>query len=276
MELLEGVGEEAPPDGICILGDVQPPPSEEAPPTVTDPVSGVRVVGLHIRNFPGLGIHMIGGEGARFVGNRLTDNGEYGIGVFLSRGTSMVGNRAIGAEEASIYVGDSPDAATSLRGNEVAGALFGIFIRNSEGFTVAANRAHGNCLGILFLGDAPGPAGDASVHANFVHDNNRFCPPVEEEGIPFPFTGTGVLLWGAHDVDVHGNVVTGNDAGDVETPIAGGVVVASGFGGTPSTGNAVTGNIIVHNAPDIRWDGAGTNQFARNVCDTSQPEGLCD
>jgi hypothetical protein len=82
-------------------------------------------------------------------------------------------------------------------------------------------------------------------------------------------------LLGAHDVTVAGNVITGN-VPSAETAFSGGVVVATGIGGTPPTGNEVHGNTVLHNQPDLVWDGSGTgNAFQGNRCGSSVPDGLC-
>jgi hypothetical protein len=62
------------------------------------------------------------------------------------------------------------------------------------------------------------------------------------------------------------------------TPFSGGIVLARAFEGAPSTGNRVVNNVAFSNAPaDVvnNSGGAGTNTFARNRCDRSQPAGFC-
>jgi Right handed beta helix region len=256
--------------GICIAGEVDFETLE-----IIDPISDVKVIGLHIQDFSGLGILIFGGENAQFIANTLTDNGEYGIGAFVSTGTKMIANHVSGSEEAGLYVGDSPDANAKILANDTSDNLFGVFIRDAEQVKILGNRTHGNCAGILFLADAPGPAGDAEVAGNFVTDNTRLCPATDESP---PLSGTGVLLLGAHDVRVRGNIITGNnpDPAVGDTPFSGGVVVVTGLEGTAPNGNRVNGNIIVDNTPDIRWDGTGAdNSLAFNVCDTSDPAGIC-
>src|SRR5262249_7447732 len=132
---------------------------------------------------------------------------------------------------------------------------------------------HGNCLGIPFFADIPGPAGQFNVAANKIADNTKACPASEDA--PFPVSGVGVALLGANGVNIVGNLITGNvPSGD--TLFSGGVVVASGIGGTPPADNLVKGNAILHNQPDLLWDGSGTgNVFQGNVCQTSSPAGLC-
>lgn len=258
-------------NGFCVLGVVDFETGE-----VSDPVEDVTIRGFTVRGFPGNGILALGALDAEFAHNVAEDNHEYGIAAFVSSGTRILSNRTSGSEEAGIYVGDSPDANVTVRGNETFDNLFGIFLRNAEGGSVAFNRAHGNCLGILVLGDAPGPAGEFSLTANAVRDNTRVCPAGEEAP---PLSGVGIALVGAHDNSIRFNLITGNrPAGP--TAFSGGVVVVSGIGeegptGTPSTGNRVVGNLVLGNDPDLFWDEQGDNEFAANICRTSSPDDLC-
>jgi nitrous oxidase accessory protein NosD len=257
-------------NGICIAGEVDPAAFE-----VTDAVSNTRIFGLHIDGFAGSGIFQVGGENARFVGNRLTDNEEYGAFALLSTGTQMIANRATGSEEAGLYVGDSPQADAKLVANDVSGNLFGVFVRDAEHVTITGNRIHDNCVGVFFLADAPGPAGAASITGNLIKNNNQLCEIPEDEG-GGTIGGIGIALSGAHDVSVRGNVISGNTApAGVPANEHGGIGVLTGEGGTVATGNVVKGNVIKNNVPDIIWDNAGTNTFAANVCTTSVPDGLC-
>ena len=58
--------------------------------------------------------------------------------------------------------------------------------------------------------------------------------------------------------------------------VSGGVVVVSGFEGTPPNNNTLTGNTIHRNKPDIFWDKSGSgNRFKPNDCKTSKPGRLC-
>ncbi len=262
--------DQAPVNGICIEGEVNFDTF-----AVTNPVSNTRIIGLRITGFSGEGIVQVGGENSRFIANTTTDNGGYGIAAFVSTGTSMIANRVSGSEEAGLYIGDSPNAKASLIANDTSDNPLGIFVRDAEHLTIVGNRTHGNCVGILFLGAPPGPVGVADVRGNSVKDNTKVCPASADR--PFPLSGIGIALSGAQDVNVHGNIVTGNKPGPggEATPISGGVAVATGDGGTVATGNTVSNNILLNNTPDILWDGAGSNTFAHNLCRTSTPDGLC-
>ena len=183
----------------------------------------------------------------------------------------MLFNTATGSDDAGFYVGDSPDANATLLGNRAADNLFGFFVRNAEHGTIGVNRTHDNCVGMLFLGDAPGPAGAFSVVANDVSHNTKACPAGEGP----PFSGVGIGIQGAHDMDVRVNRIVDNVPSG-PTDATGGVVLMAGFGGTGPSNNRVTRNAILRNSTDIVWDGSGSgNVLQPNSCETSDPAGLC-
>ena len=126
-------------------------------------------------------------------------------------------------------------------------------MRDAEHGTIAVNSARGNCVGILFLADAPGPDGAFSVAANDIGHNTKACP--ESEDGP-PASGVGVLVLGAHDVKIRGNRITDNTPTGPSL-VSGGVVVATGMGGTAPLDNVVKGNVVLRNGTDILWDGPG-------------------
>lgn len=261
----------APPaqNGICIAGDVNPQTM-----TVHDYVTGTRITGLHIQNYPGSGVVQLGGENSRFTGVVATGNGEYGLAAFASTGTTMTGNRASGSGEAGLYIGDSPQANATLVGNDTSNNVFGIFQRDAEHTTVSGNRMHDNCVGMLVLADAPGPSGNAEIRGNTVKNNDKACSlPADEGG--GTLGGIGIALSGANEVFIHGNIVTGNTA-PAGVPQHAGIGVTRGDAGTPPANNTVSANVVRNNDPDLFWDGTGPNNtFARNLCDTSDPSGLC-
>jgi nitrous oxidase accessory protein NosD len=254
-------------NGICIVGDV-----DFDTGTMIREIQNVTVSGFTVSGF-NEGIAAFGAHNATFQRNVAKDNEEYGITAFVSTGTRFMFNRTSGAEEAGIYIGDSPNATAAVVGNESFDNLFGILVRNAEHGNIVGNSVYDNCLGIPFFADIPGPAGLFNVAANTIAHNTKACPASEDA--PFPVSGVGVALLGATGVKVAGNLITGNvPSGD--TDLSGGVVVTTGIGGTAPTDNLVHGNTILHNQPDLFWDGSGTgNAFQGNVCQTSSPAGLC-
>jgi hypothetical protein len=110
------------------------------------------------------------------------------------------------------------------------------------------------------------------VMGNKVVNNTRACPANEEAP---PLSGVGIALLGARGMEIKSNHIIHNVPSG-PTGFSGGVVVLSGFEGTPPTNNTVTGNTILRNKPDIVWDKSGSgNRLKPNDCKTSKPARLC-
>lgn len=255
--------------GICVLGQVDLATGQVRKRTI-----GVRVTGIQVRGFPGMGVFAFGTQGLQLDHDAGYDNGGYGLARFDSILGSISASKAAGNGEAGIYVGDSPAAHATVTGNTVWDNTLGIFLRHDHFVRASGNTAFGNCQGVLVLDDGqPEGAGDITVSDNAVHDNNKFCPP--SEGAP-PLQGGGILLLGATDSRVTGNTVKRNQGAQVNS---GGIVLLSAamFGGKDPSGDVVRENTLAANRPaDLIWDGSGSgNTFNANRCATSQPAGLC-
>jgi parallel beta-helix repeat protein len=257
--------------GICVAGEFDMNTGE-----VIKPVEGVTVTGFTLRDYPDAGVLAFGAKDATFRLNTALNDDEYGITAFVSSGTRMLFNRAVGADEAGFYIGDSPEADATLVGNVAADSRFGILWRNSEGGTAVGNLVRGNCAGIMVLSGIPGLpglAGDLTMQRNLVRGNTRAC---EESDEGPAMSGVGIALVGAHDSLVDHNLVTDN-VPTGPTAFSGGVAVVTDFLGTAPKDNQVVGNVLRRNDPDLFWDGSGSgNVFSRNDCKTSDPAGLCD
>jgi hypothetical protein len=254
--------------GLCVLGDVDFQTGE-----VSEYVEDVSISGFTVRDFSVYGIVGIGARDARFVKNRSFDNGEYGITSFFSTGTKVISNVTSGAEDAAIYVGDSPHANTRIANNDTYDSASGILVRNALHGHIIANKAHNNCIGINFIADAPGPAGEFEVDGNRVQHNNRACPVTAETP---RLSGVGIGLLGARSVKIRGNLVLKNVPSGPPA-LSGGVVLVRGIEGTAPKNNSVVGNVILRNHPDIFWDRSGSgNRFVGNLCNTSVPSSLCN
>ncbi len=255
-------GEELVAPGICVRGDMD---FSSGQPVVRRPVSGVRVIGFTVRGFPGDGIFVLGGRATVVQGNALVDNHEYGVFANTSNGTVIANNTATGSDDAGIYVGDSPRAAASVRGNETFDNGIGIFLRSASVGTVQGNRVHDNCVGVLLLA-APNPPSFWIVAGNQVNHNNRACPP----GQGPPLSGIGILSFGGLQNTIQSNTVNDNAPGG-PTVVSGGIALAEG-----SSGNTIAGNIAHRNVPvDLADDSGAPNRFSGNICETSRPAGLC-
>ena len=264
-------------DGISLRGfdAVLKPPAMPSSPCGASGfcvnADNVSISGFTVRNFRDNGIIAIGARNPKFVSNRAINNREYGIAAFSSTGTQIIGNLTRGSDDAGIYVGDAPRANATVVGNQTYDNLFGIFVRNARHGKIAGNQVHDNCLGMLFLADAPGPAGVFHVRGNNVMNNTRACPATDEGP---PISGVGIALLGAMGMEIKDNRII-HDVPSGPTEFSGGVVVVSGFEGTPPN-NTLTGNTILRNKPDIFWDKSGSsNRFKPNDCKTSKPGRLC-
>jgi hypothetical protein len=214
------------------------------------------------------------------TGVRSDHNTGYGIARFVSTNSNFSGNWVSYNDEAGLYMGDSPNAASVIQGNRSDHNGIGIFMRDSTGLTATANQSWGNCVGILALnsgGAAPGdlPAGDYKITNNKVWANNKECPAAD--GRP-SFSGLGIALAGVHDVVVRDNTVSNNSSTQASDLPKGGIVVFSTafLGGADPTNNTVAGNNARNNTPaDIFWDGTGAgNMVTNNRCRTAIPGNL--
>ena len=154
-----------------------------------------------------------------------------------------------------------------------------MFVANTKGGFIAGNTIRNNCAGMFFEADGFGPGepvGGFEVKGNTVEDNTRSCRAAKFDR---NFSGIGIALLGARDMEVTGNHLSGNVPSG-PTPVSGGVVVATDpfFGGTiKPKNNTVTGNHFGRNKPDIYWDESGSgNRFVGNLCNSSVPSRLCN
>jgi nitrous oxidase accessory protein NosD len=265
-------------DGISLRGvdAVLKPPAKPSSPCGASgfcvTADNVSISGFTVRNFPATGIIAMGARNPKFMTNRAFNNGEYGIATFSSPGTKMIANLTRGSDDAGLYVGDSPHANATIAANETYDNFLGILVRNARHGKIAGNQVHNNCVGMFILADAPGPAGVFDVRGNKVVNNTRACPAFE--GAP-PLSGVGIALLGARGMEIKSNHIIHNVPSG-PTGFSGGVVIVSGFEGTPPTNNTLTGNTILRNKPDIYWDKSGSgNRFKPNNCKTSKPGRLC-
>jgi nitrous oxidase accessory protein NosD len=252
--------------GICVVGDIDFNTGE-----IFSYVHNVSVTGFVVSGFGNSGIFAYAADHTNFSTNQSFGNAAYGLVAFTTTFTTMANNVARSNGEAGLYIGDSPVANASVHDNASQLNTFGILFRNSSTGTLQHNTITHNCGGIIVLADSPGPATHVNVLSNTVSGNTSACDS-EDAG---PVSGIGIALLGADHVLVHGNTVRDNTAtGD--TIAEGGVIVEAGPAGTPAHDNTITGNTILHNTPDIFWDGLGHNNvFRPNTCGTSIPNGFC-
>ena len=211
-----------------------------------------------------------------FAGNRSTGNSVTGISSFEATGTKMVSNTTRRNELVGIFLGFAERANAKVVDNNISGSAWGILVTDAHRGSFAGNTIQDNCAGIFFESNPSQPVGDFEVKANTVENNTRSCRAAQFDS---NFSGIGIALLGARDMEVTGNQISGNIPSG-PTPASGGVVVSTDpfFGGTMKpTNNSVIGNHFGRNKPDIFWDESGSgNRFVGNLCDTSEPSSLCN
>jgi parallel beta-helix repeat protein len=235
------------------------------------------------------------------AGNDSIGNSVDGFGVVDSPGTKILSNVARRNEVLGVYVDDSPgtkilsnDISRSgetgiaifgperanndakVVGNNISGGPWGIFVEGAHGGSFAGNQVHDNCAGMFFEALPSTPGGEFEVKGNTVVNNSRSCRAAQFD---INFSGIGIALLGARDMELTGNQISGNVPSG-PTRFSGGVVVSTdpyGPGMTKPTNNSVIGNHFGRNKPDIFWDESGSgNRFLGNLCDTSVPSSLCN
>jgi nitrous oxidase accessory protein NosD len=261
--------------GICVIGDVTP--NNGGTPTVNKTVNGVTIFGITVKGFTGNGILGFATKNLTVSHTHLLNNGSYGVFSNTSSGTRYLNNVSSGNHAPGLYIGDSPQAHSSVIGNRsVNNDGEGLLARDADFGTVRDNVFAGNCAGILVLADAPGPATDWTVSHNQVRKNNNACPGDPSEGEP-PLSGIGIALIGAANTSVANNSVTGNSKGNNQSLASGGILVMTLPGGpTAPSNDTIKNNHLSGNSPfDLFWDMTGTATFKGNHCTTSSPSGLC-
>jgi parallel beta-helix repeat protein len=249
--------------GFCVFG------------TQSGPRIGITVEGFEFKGFGAFGLVGFGAKNLTVRHNFAVNTGDYGITCFGCTGLRYLFNKATGAGEAGFYIGDSPNAAATVIGNESYGNLFGFFLRDANFGVLRGNKAHNNCMGIALLNTgAPSNVHGWAILENDANQNTKSCPGGEGP----PISGVGIGLIGANHNRIRHNTVWGNHPSGPSAS-TGGIVLLDNRsdGGTTPNGNEIRANVLYRNqAFDINDDGSGHgNTFIRNKCHSSNPSGLC-
>jgi parallel beta-helix repeat protein len=226
-------------------------------------------------SFAGIGV--IESTDTKILSNDITDGTFIGILVFDSPDTKILSNDVSRNEVDGIFLGGPKSQDAKIVGNNISGNAFGMYVADTRRGSIAGNQVRNNCAGMFFEADE-GDDGPRlfEVTGNTVEDNTRSCRAARFDR---NFSGIGIALLGAREMEVTGNNISGNVPSG-PTRISGGVVVATDpFFGVKikPRNNTVTGNNFGRNKPDIFWDGSGTGNVLRpNNCDASVPSRLCN
>jgi parallel beta-helix repeat protein len=209
-------------------------------------------------------------EGNDLVGNWL------GVFIVEAPETKILSNDMSRTGNVGTYVAGPKSQDAKVVGNNISGGAWGIFVEDTYGGSFTGNQVHDNCAGMFFEAFPSQPVSEFKVTGNTVDNNSQSCRAAQFDR---NFSGIGIALLGAREMEVTGNHLSGNVPSG-PTPLSGGVVVAVDpyFGGTAKPrNNSVTDNTFGRNKPDIFWDGSGSgNRFTGNNCNSSVPTRLCN
>ena len=171
--------------------------------------------------------------GTKILSNDITDSTIAGTVILDSTGTKILSNDISRYGEAGILI-FGPERANNdakVVGNNISGGAWGMYVGDvTKGGSIAGNTIHNNCAGMFFEADQfDEPVGGFEVKGNTVEDNTRSCRAAQ---LDRNFSGIGIALLGARDMEVTGNQISGNIPSG-PTPVSGGVVVSTDpfFGG---------------------------------------------
>ncbi len=260
-------------EGLCVTGQLD----AQGNPVLSNPVHDVHISDLRTTGFSDSGVIGFNTQGLEVEHVRSDHNGGYGIARFASTLSLFAENSVSYNGEAGLYMGDSPNANSVVRGNWADHNGFGIFLRDSTKILAEDNFSWGNCVGILALNSGHGAtgatgAGQHTIEDNTVTANDQACPGTEGP----PTSGIGIALAGVVGTKVSDNKVTNNKPSGPSLASGGIVIVSGSQGASPASNNTVTDNELDGNRPsDLFWDQTGTgNMVDDNDCDTAIPGNL--
>ncbi|MEU0970316.1 right-handed parallel beta-helix repeat-containing protein [Streptomyces sp. NPDC005917] len=256
-------------NGICVVG------------AKSRPVEDVTVAWMTVTGFSRAGVMAVGAANLNVHGVAAVKNGLWGLAEERSVHSAYRNNVARSNGDAGLFLANSittEKGATDTDGTVVDHNLLeknriGVTVRRLRNLTVSDNSVTGNCAGVLVVGDENKPkAGRLTIADNQIVKNNKYCKKTARLAF---LQGSGIVLTGAENTLVTGNVITGNSG---KSPLSGGVVLYRSFVGATSDKNQITRNKLSGNAPADLINQEATkrgNTFRENTCKKSKPAGLC-
>ncbi|MFF4230701.1 nitrous oxide reductase family maturation protein NosD [Streptomyces sp. NPDC001820] len=255
-------------NGICVMG------------TDAKTVDGVTIRSLALSGFKKNAIWASGTDRLTVRQVVAEKNGTWGMAQQKSTRGVFRDNVARNNGDAGIFIANTVDeegGATDTMGavvadNMLTGNRIGVTARRVRNLTIRGNVMTENCAGVFVVGDESKPAAGAmTVRGNMVYKNNKFCAATPR--LP-AVQGSGIVLTGSEATVVRGNLILDNVG---SSPLSGGIVLFKSFVGAQNTANVVQHNQALGNKPaDLLDGGGGTgNTFLGNVCQASNPAGMC-
>jgi nitrous oxidase accessory protein NosD len=224
-------------------------------------IKDVSITGLTVVGFNGENIAAVGAYKLRIYKNTLIDGGQYGLLSLGSKGTRAEKN--VVSTTAIHYIGlmadDYSDAILSE--NYITG-YFTALVSQTPGGIIQQNKATNVCVGAAA---DPGVKGTSIIGNQFSLRN----PGCDKN---FKIYGAGVVVYGATETTVKGNVIEKfNNEG-----VGVGIFLLEGPGGEIATENVIRKNTLLYNDVSIYDNSTGINDLGDNTCDTySVPPTAC-
>jgi nitrous oxidase accessory protein NosD len=220
--------------GICLIG------------SDNDPLQNMRIRNLNVRGFQTNGILAVNAN--NLLLDRVDVHRNQLLGVFVrDTGIAMSHTTATANGEGGAAIVDPPPGGLRVTRSRFTGNQgAGINVFNPQGGRVERNVVSRNCGGLLLQKLSPDvPLLTAlAVRNSTFSRNTRACAA---EGSEPALSGLGIGVFGASNVRVSQNCVTGNrPTGPTEN--AGGIVIGRS-GDLVPTNIAITGNVLTHNRP---------------------------
>ncbi len=177
-------------------------------------ISGIKIKGFTIENFPRNGIETRYVEKFKIIGNESKDNLHNGIFPTLSAKGVVKKNVSYGALDSALWV----EASTDVRviKNELYDSPTGLEITVSKNIKAKKNDIHDNVVGIgLYHPNGAslpplGGDGDWDIINNHVYNNNKINT-VQGGLVSMLPSGAGVLVIGVDRVNLKKNVIENNN-----------------------------------------------------------------
>jgi nitrous oxidase accessory protein NosD len=262
--------------GICVMGsNVRLAPfvvEHRKVLTVEKHVEDVSITGFQVSNFFGANIAVVGARNARVTGNWLTNGEIYGFLTAGSINTQVANNTVVSSKNLGL-IGLCMDNLEGVQISKNHISMYNIALCvQTRGADVQHNSVDDNCIGVYV-----DPSNDgARVRHNHISATNPKCRELPTD---MAFGTYGIILDGAINTEVHGNLIEGqtNDG------LAAGIAVVDQPCSVPelslscsllrkkveASGNVVTRNILRHNDHNLVINTTGSNVIAHNKLEST-------
>jgi hypothetical protein len=248
-----------------------------------DGADEVTISGMTAKNYKANGFFVVNAVGYELTKLLAARNGAYGIYAFNSIGGEMSDSEAYYSNDASFYIGQTPQQdrpiRSIVRNVDGWGSPIGFSGTNMRYVTITKSRFFNNAIGIVpnaTDGEKFPPDEENAIVDNDIFWNNfnfhAGNPPFEVKDDGFPVLapiGTGILLLGGRDHRIEGNRIYGNWLAGYAA--LDGILLETSLDAMSLDRNVVVNNAFGLNGTDLNgrdvvYDGSGSdNCFGGNT-----------